>query len=167
MAEYDIFFGKPWHLDIQPQIQFKKNLLKLQDKHTTRHITMRCLYSKNDRHEEERPTIEFMSVKQARQALIKGGEYIIGKLESAELQATAIEIRLDRSNARKFRSCSTNTKAVFRSSSQKSCHTDGQSTITLISSQIRNPVSSTLPALTTRGDGIAETAGATATTGLH
>ena len=40
---------------------------KLQDKHTTRHITVRCLSSKNDRQEEEgRPPIEFLSVKQAR-----------------------------------------------------------------------------------------------------
>ena len=92
---YDIILGKPWHSDNQPQIQFKKNLIKLQDKHTTRHITVRCLSSKGDSQEEERPPIEFMSVKQARQALMNGGECIIGKLEAAELQATANEIRVD------------------------------------------------------------------------
>ena len=96
MAEYDIILGKPWHSDNQPQTQFKKNLIKLQDKHTTNHITVKCLSSKNDRQEEEeRPPIEFVSVKQARQALMNGGECIIGKLESAELQATANEIRVD------------------------------------------------------------------------
>ena len=52
MAEYDIILGKPWHSDNQPQKQFKKNLIKLQDKHTTRHITVRCLSSKDDRQEE-------------------------------------------------------------------------------------------------------------------
>ena len=95
MAEYDIILDKPWHSDNQPQIQFKKNLIKLQDKHTTRHITVRCLSSKNDRQEEEWPPIEFMSVKQARHALMNGGECIIAKLESAEMQATANEIRVD------------------------------------------------------------------------
>ena len=95
MAEYDIILGKTWHLDIQPQIPFKKNLINLQNTHATRHITMRCWYSKNNRQEEERPTIELMSVKQARQPLIKSREYIIGKLESTELQVTAIEIRVD------------------------------------------------------------------------
>ena len=49
MAEYDIILGKPWHSDNHPQIQFKNSLIKLQDKHTTRHITVRCLSSKNDR----------------------------------------------------------------------------------------------------------------------
>ena len=78
MAEYDIIPGKPWHSDNQPQIQVKKNLIKLQDMRTTRHITVRCLSSKNDRQEEERPPIEFMSVKQARHSLMNGGECIIG-----------------------------------------------------------------------------------------
>ena len=95
MAVYDIILGKPWHSDSQPQVKFKKNLIKLQDKHTTRHITVRCLSSKNDRQEEKRPPIEFMSVKQARYALMNGGECIIGKVELAELRATAYEIRVD------------------------------------------------------------------------
>ena len=70
MAEYDIILGKPWHSDNQPHIQFKKNLIKLQEKHTTCHITVKCLSSKTDRQEEERLPIEFMSFKQARQQLL-------------------------------------------------------------------------------------------------
>ena len=80
MAEYDIILGKPWHSDNQPQMHFTKNLIKLQDKDTTRHITMMCLSSKNDRQEEKRPPTEFMSVKQAQQALMNRGECIIGML---------------------------------------------------------------------------------------
>ena len=62
MAGYDIILGKPWLSDHQPQIDFKKTLIGLQDKHSTRHITIRCL---NERREEDQPPIEFMSVKQA------------------------------------------------------------------------------------------------------
>ena len=60
-----------------------------------------------------------MSVKQARHSLMNGGECILGKLESAELQATANEIRVDGKQRSEFRSCSTNTNAVFRISSQR------------------------------------------------
>ena len=93
MAGYDIILGKPWLSDHQPQIDFKKNLIGLQDKHSTRHITIRCL---NERREEDQPPIEFMSVKQARQALKKGAECVIVKLESTDSQASPnYEIRVD------------------------------------------------------------------------
>ena len=35
MAGNGIILGKPWHSDNPPQIQFKKNLAKLQEKHIT------------------------------------------------------------------------------------------------------------------------------------
>ena len=46
---------------------------KASGKAHNRNIIVRCLSSKNDCQEEERPPIEFMSAKQARQALMKRG----------------------------------------------------------------------------------------------
>ena len=57
--------------------------------------------------------IIIMSVKQARQALMNGGESIIGKLESAELQATANEIRVDGKQRSEIQELLNNHKSCF------------------------------------------------------